>query len=151
MLRIIDNKRIDLTNEEWTLYQKVCESYDVERRGIKGKDLFSNLFETDKKGIIIFLKPPQQLTSMEVYMFLVSIMIHQHLGVACDHVDGLVKKMDTKMTKLDELIKRAESLLDKSEWVEGVTQLQLKVITKQGESYELGRAKTKFNIKKPTR
>jgi len=115
MLRIIDNKKIDLTNEEWTLYQKICESYDVERRGVKGKDLFTDLFETNKQGIIIFLKPPKQLTSMEVYMFLVSIMIHQHLGSACDHVDSLVNKMNEKMDKLDELTKKVEALLNKSE------------------------------------
>jgi hypothetical protein len=112
MLRIIDNKRIDLTNTEWEMYNKICKSYDVERRGISGKDLFTDLFETDEHGIIIFLKPPKHLTSMEVYMFLVSVMVHQHLGIACNHVDNLAEKMTEKMTKLDSLIERAEELFD---------------------------------------
>jgi hypothetical protein len=112
MLRIIDNKRIDLTNDEWEMYNKICQAYDVERRGISGKELFTDLFETDNYGIIIFLKPPKHLTSMEVYMFLVSVMVHQHLGIACDHVDNLAQQMTEKMAKLDSLIERAEQLFD---------------------------------------
>lgn len=112
MLRIIDNKRIELTNDEWGLYNKICQSYDVERRGISGKDLFTDLFETNEHGIIVFLKPPKNLTSMEVYMFLVSVMIHQHLGIACDHVDNLAEQMTEKMAKLDSLIEKAEKLFD---------------------------------------
>lgn len=111
MIRIIDNKRIDLTNSEWDLYNKICKSYDIEMRGIQGKDLFSELFETDKGGTIIFLKPPTKLTSMEVYMFLVGIMIHQHLGISCNHVDNLIKKMDNKIEALDDMLKRGEKIL----------------------------------------
>ena len=113
MLRIVDNKRIELTNHEWEMYQRICESYDVERRGISGKDLFTDLFETNDQGIIVFLKPPKHLTSMEVYMFLVSVMIHQHLGIACDHIDNLAEQMTEKMAKLDSMLERAEELFDR--------------------------------------
>ena len=105
MLRIIDNKRIDLTDEEWNLYENICKSYDVEARGVLGKELFIDLFETDENGIIVFLKPPKNLTSMEVYMFLVSTMIHQHLGVSC-------KFIDQKIGELNKHVERAEKILD---------------------------------------
>lgn len=111
MIRIIDNKKIDLTNDEWAMYQKICKSYDIERRGILGKDLFTDLFATDKNGIILFLKPPTKLTSMEVYMFLVSTMIHQHLGIACTHVDNLVVQLDSKMAQLDKMLERTDEIL----------------------------------------
>lgn len=73
MLRIIDSKRVDLTDDEWSLYENICASYK------QGKDLFRDLFETDDNGIIVFLKPPKKMFSMEVVIFLQNLMIHQHL------------------------------------------------------------------------
>lgn len=73
MLRIIDSKRVDLTDDEWSLYENICASYK------HGKDLFRDLFETDDNGIIVFLKPPKKMFSMEVVIFLQNLMIHQHL------------------------------------------------------------------------
>jgi hypothetical protein len=58
--RIINNKRIDLTEDEWRLYQEICRSYD--KPNFKGSDLFAELFETDAKGIITYLKPPTRFT-----------------------------------------------------------------------------------------
>jgi hypothetical protein len=73
MLRLLDNKRIDMTNEEYDLYEKICNSYP------KGKDLFRGLFETDGEGVIMFLIPPEKEFSMEVVMFLQNLMLQQHL------------------------------------------------------------------------
>ena len=111
-LRIIDNKRISLTDAEWNLYLETCNRYDSAHR--KGKDLFVGLFETDKNGIIIFLKPPtQKYSCMEVYMFLVGIMVHQHLGTACDAVDLLTQRMLEKEIAHDERMAQREAVLDK--------------------------------------
>lgn len=111
-LRIIDNKRIDLTAAEWALYQEICRSYD--KGNIKGQDLFENLFETDEKGIIVFLRPPtNKYSSMEVYMFLVGVMVHQHLGTACDHVDALFQRMIEKEVETDKRMAEKEAALDK--------------------------------------
>jgi len=116
MLRIIDNKRIDLTAKEWELYQEICRSYDQERLGMKGEELFQDLFETDKHGIIIFLRPPRQkFSSMEVYLFLVSVMVHQHVGTACDHVDNMIKTLNEKIRAADNVIKRGNELISKLE------------------------------------
>jgi hypothetical protein len=111
MLRIIDNKKISLTNDEFALYQKIAKSYD--RPNFQGKDLFSGLFETDENGIIIFLRPPiSKYTSMEVYMFLVSVMVHQHLGVACQHVDKLVADLDGKIKEAGSVICEVKQLIN---------------------------------------
>jgi len=111
-LRIIDTKRIDLTDAEWNLYQEICKSYDGPHR--TGKDMFVGLFETNKEGIIIFLKPPtKKYSSMEVYMFLVGIMVHQHLGTACDQVDALTQRMLEKEIAHDERMAKKEAVLDK--------------------------------------
>lgn len=116
MLRIIDNKRVDLTNQEWNLYQEICRSYDQDNLGMKGEELFKGLFETDKYGTIIFLRPPRhKFSSMEVYMFLVGVMIHQHVGTACDHVDNLVKTLDKTIKEAENVVKRGNELLNKLE------------------------------------
>lgn len=114
MIRIIDNKRINLTDDEYGLYEKICRSYD--RPNMNGGELFKGLFESDENGIIVFLIPPSnRYISMEVYMFFVSVMIHQHIGAASDHVDQLVVKLDNKIKDLDALINRAELLFKKGD------------------------------------
>ena|ERR1700748_486538 len=77
MLRLINNKRIDLTDEEYKTYEQLCLSYT--RDNFNGKDLFNDLFETDNQGLIIYLRPPTQTFSMEIIIFLQNIMVHQHL------------------------------------------------------------------------
>ena len=110
MIRIIDNKKIDLTNDEWELYQKIAESYD--RPNFQGKDLFKGLFETDENGMIIFLRPPTTYTSMEVFMFLVSVMVHQHVGTACLHVDKLSNILASKINDADKIINEGKQLIN---------------------------------------
>lgn len=113
MLRIIDNKRIDLTEKEWELYQEICKFYDQERLGINGADLFKGLFETDKNGTIIFLRPPiSKFSSMEVYMFLVTVMIHQHIGTACSQAYKLIEIGSAKIKELDDMLIRGNKLIE---------------------------------------
>lgn len=91
--RVIDYKKIDLTEDEWTMYQSICRSYD--RPNSKGEELFKDLFETDEEGIIIFLKPPSKVfTSMEVFLFLMSIMQHQHLRRMEKRMEDSIEKME---------------------------------------------------------
>lgn len=112
-LRIINNKRIDLTDDEFKLYQQICRSYDAPPN-IKGEDLFQGLFETDKSGIIIFLKPPtQKYTSMEVYMFLVTIMVHQHIGSACREAEELIIDGRKVIEDGKKVIKECKEVLEK--------------------------------------
>lgn len=95
--RIIDNKKIDLTDDEWNMYHKIVAAY-TKPPYQKGEDYFIDLFETDEDGIILFLKPPsQRQTSMEIFLFLMSIMQHQHIRVMYKRVDELCKKMEEKL------------------------------------------------------
>lgn len=93
-LRIIDNKKIDMTDDEWNMYMKIVQSYTTSTNN--GEDLFKDLFETDNDGIIVFLRPPSKFrTSFEVFLFLMSIMQHQHLRQMHQQVDeacALIKK-----------------------------------------------------------
>lgn len=90
-LRLINNKRIELTDEEYKIYEELCNSYS--RDNFNGKDLFNDLFETDEQGLIIFLRPPVKTFSMEIIIFLQIIMTHQHLRKIYAEHDQALKEM----------------------------------------------------------
>lgn len=99
-LRVIDNKKIDLTNDEWNMYQQIVKSYTTSTN--KGEDLFIDLFETDDNGIMVFLKPPsKRQTSMEVFLFLMSVFQHQHLRVMYGQINDVCQQMKDKIAEID--------------------------------------------------
>lgn len=103
-LRIIDNKRIDLTDSEYTLYQEICKSND--RPNFRGEDLFQNLFETSSDGLIIFLRSPTAQFSFEVVLFLLNVMTNQHMRkIYKEHYEAL--------DELKKLMKDATEILNK--------------------------------------
>lgn len=78
MIRIVDNKKVDMTPDEFALYEKIIKTYSSETN--KGEDFFYDLFESDDNGIIVFLKPPStRRTSFEIFMFLMAIQQQQYL------------------------------------------------------------------------
>lgn len=100
-MKIIDNKKIDLTEDEWAIYQNIVKSYSFGNNN--GADLFCDLFETDENGIIKFLKPPsKRQTSYEIFMFLISIFTHQHMREIYKQVDDLAAQIKQKMQQIDD-------------------------------------------------
>lgn len=100
MLRVITNKRIDLTDDEWIMFQKICDSY----KSYGGEVLFEDLFETDRNGLIQFLKPPsKRQTSLEIFLFLVSVFNHQHIRAMEDQANLLFKDLREKQAQTDAL------------------------------------------------
>tara|TARA_R110000868_G_scaffold99024_2_gene272621 strand:- start:18015 stop:18344 length:330 start_codon:yes stop_codon:yes gene_type:complete len=98
---IIDNKKVDLTQDEADMFTKIVKSYTTTSN--RGEDLFIDLFESDANGIIIFLKPPsKRQTSFEVFLFLMSIFQNQHLRLIYKEVDNICSQMKDKMNELDE-------------------------------------------------
>ena len=96
-IMVIDNKKIEMTQDEWNMYLKIVKSYTTTTN--KGEDLFIDLFETDANGIIIFLKPPSKMrTSFEVFLFLMSLMQHQHLRLMHQQVDEVCAEVKKKLT-----------------------------------------------------
>ena len=93
---VIDNKKVNVTADEEKMYRKIVRSYTTLTN--KGEDLFIDLFETDDNGIIIFLKPPHvRQTSFEVFLFLMSIMQHQHLRLMHAQIDDLCAQVKEKI------------------------------------------------------
>lgn len=96
MIRIICNKKIDLTDDEWNLFNQICDSY----KEYGGEILFEDLFETDNDGLIKFIKPPsKRQTSMEIFMFIVAIFNHQHNRQMYKQFDDLAKQVRDKLNE----------------------------------------------------
>lgn len=105
MKRIIDKKAVELTDDEYTLYQKIVSSYTFGQN--KGEDLFYDLFEVDSNGIIIFLKPPsKRATSFEIWLFLMSIQQSQHMRILYDRFDDLSAQIKGKLKEVDDKLKQ---------------------------------------------
>lgn len=87
MFRIIDNKKIEMTNDEWKMYESICSSHEP-----LGKSLFVNMFEVNDEGLIQYLIPPQKKFAIDVVLFLQNLMLHQHLRkVYKEHDEALVE------------------------------------------------------------
>jgi hypothetical protein len=111
--KIIDNKTVLLTQDEYKYYQKLCREYD--RPNFKGEQLFVDHFESSDDGIILFVKPPsKKFSSLEVYCFLVSLMVNQHLRIAHDQVNTLVREASEKygqmLSEIKELKEKVEAV-----------------------------------------
>jgi len=109
-IRIVNNKRLDMTEAEFALYNKICQSYTVNNN--KGEDLFIDLFEVDSNGLITMLIPPsKRQTSFEVWLFLTSLFTNQRLRVMHEEVDSVCSQMVEKMKEMEKL---HQELLDKN-------------------------------------
>ena len=106
-IRIVDNKKVEMSNDEYDTYCKICRSYDEGNN--KGSDLFIDLFESDNDGIILFLRPPsKRATTMEAFLFLTSLMIQQHLRINYLQIDNFSNQFKEKFKSLEERISKLE-------------------------------------------
>lgn len=101
MIRIVDHKKIEMTNGEYTMYREICRSYDDPKSNRKGEDLFIDLFEVNGEGIITFVKPPRQrYSSMEVFCFLISLMQNQHMRILYEQNKKLIEETKIQLQEL---------------------------------------------------
>lgn len=91
-IRVIDNKKLDMTDDEFGMYNNIVASYTG--LGTRGEDLFMDLFESNDEGVIVFLKPPNKRhTSLEVFLFLMALMQHQHLRLIHQEVREVLNEL----------------------------------------------------------
>jgi hypothetical protein len=110
-MRIIDNKKVCITDDEFRFYNNLCREYD--RPNFKGESLFVDHFESDDDGIIVFVKPPsKRYSSLEVYTFIVSLMVNQHLRVMREQTESFVKEAKAAHIKMLEDMEKKKNELD---------------------------------------
>jgi hypothetical protein len=101
MIKIINHKKVDMTNDEIRMYEAICRSYDEPNVNRKGEDLFVDHFEVNSDGIITFVKPPQKrYSSIEVYCFLSSLMMNQHMRSLYAQNQSLINEATIKINSL---------------------------------------------------
>lgn len=115
-IRIIDNKKVLMTPDEYSFYEEICKEYS--RPNFNGKDLFQDHFESNNEGIIIFVKPPhKKYSSMEVFTFLISLMVNQQLRIAQEQVQSMISELKQgvieQLSGIDSLRKELEVERDK--------------------------------------
>lgn len=99
-IRVVDSKRLDMTDDEWGIYNNIVKSYTTVSN--KGEDYFMELFETNDDGIIMFLRPPsKRQTSLEVFLFLMSLQCHQHLRLMHNQIDEAVGEIKKKLATIE--------------------------------------------------
>lgn len=117
-IHIIDNKKVWMTPDERKMYEVICEGYN--RPNFQGKDLFQDHFEVNDAGVILFVKPPhKKYSSLEVFTFLVSLQVNQHLRIAQEQIQSLVSEAEDKITEkvieVDSLKKEIQLLKEEVE------------------------------------
>ena len=112
VFKIIDNKKVDLTHDEIQMYDRIVKSYTNLTN--KGEDLFTDLFEVNDSGIILFLKPPSKRhTSFEVFLFLMAIQQQQHIRLMYKQVEDIAAQFKEKMKEVDEKLGKLPAKKDK--------------------------------------
>lgn len=107
MIRIIDHKKVDMTDDEFNLYQQICR--DNDRDNFKGEYLFEDLFESDEKGFLTFLKPPKTYFTFEVIFFLFNLMQHQHLRRNCTELESVIGEARQTLVEARKLLQEVKN------------------------------------------
>jgi len=88
VIRAVDNKRLDLNNEEYEYYLRLVETF--------GDSDFTNLFTTDKNGQITSITPPiDRHISLGVIFFILNVMMNQRLRT----LGSLIEKNQEKVAE----------------------------------------------------
>ena len=109
--RIISYKKVDMTDDEYSEYQKICRSYD--RPNFKGEDLFKDLFETNDDGLITYIKSlnNRQIT-FEILFFVMNLMQNQWLRLTVNNANSFLidaeRRLQEKLSILDTKIKELD-------------------------------------------
>ena len=105
--KIIDNKKVEMTDGEFAEFEKICKASDLPN--FKGEELFRDKFVTDDNGRIIYLKAlGNKYVNFEAIFFLMNLMQNQHLRAMYNEINDLAKKINEKLKVLE----KKEKVLD---------------------------------------
>jgi hypothetical protein len=78
MIRVIDHKGVDMTNEEFDYYNELVSEFT--HGNYQGKNQFHNIFDVDGDGCISLIRPPlKKEVGWAVIVFLQNLMINQRI------------------------------------------------------------------------
>ena len=102
MIRAVGNKRLYLSDSEFTYFKMIKESI--------GEEDFRSLFSSDKNGIITTISPPlNRPINVAVIYFMLNVMVNQRLRSIELRVETFLKKVDEPPGAI-RLVERVEAL-----------------------------------------
>ena len=77
-IRIVDFKRLDMTDQEFEYYNQLVEAFSDD--SYSGKQQFHDMFDVDNDGCITMIRPPiGKEVGWAILVFLQNLMINQRL------------------------------------------------------------------------
>lgn len=100
MIRAVNFKKLDLSDEEFAYYLSIIKEF--------GEGVFENAFDTDEdSGFITLVKPPMNNTiPIGVVFFLLNVMLNQRMR----KTEELNALQEEKLQKLEQLIAKHEGV-----------------------------------------
>ena len=109
MIRAIANKRLDLSDGEFSYYKEILREI--------GADDFRGLFDTDKNGLIISIAPPvERSIPMLVLFFVLNVMMNQRVRMLNSEAKSLrlavgedrINTLESRVEELEKLIQNGD-------------------------------------------
>ena len=91
MVKVIDYKKVDLTDAEFDFYKHLVNLFSDDTKKIKGDIYFKDLFEVDEDGFIILIKTDKSVP-WAIIFYLQQVMIMQRLRFIDEFRKGVDKK-----------------------------------------------------------
>jgi len=100
MHKVIDYKKVDMSNDEYNYYKHLVEAFSDKDKNIKGSIYFKDLFDVDKNGLITLIKTEKSVP-WAILFFVQQLMISQRLRFV-DDINKALKKFDKRLKKLED-------------------------------------------------
>lgn len=113
MIRLVNNKNLDMTDEEFAEFKAICLNY--ERKHFRGEDIFAGKFETNEDGRLIYIKSfhGNSPMSFEAMFFLMNLSQNQWLRAMVSLINDNINKnemiLNQKLQELDTKIAMLEN------------------------------------------
>ena len=78
MDKVIDYKKVNMSDEEFNYYKHLVELFSDKDKNIKGSVYFKDLFEVDEDGFIVLIKT-EKIVPWAILFFAQQLMISQRL------------------------------------------------------------------------
>lgn len=99
MAKVIDYKKVNITDEEYNYYKHLVDIFTDSSKNIDGKIYFKDLFDVDKNGYIILIKTDKSIP-WAILFFVQQLMLSQRLRII-DTINQNIENLDKRIKKLE--------------------------------------------------
>jgi hypothetical protein len=94
MIKAIDNKRVDINDEEYAYYKKLIAAF--------GEDELKDLFQSDAHGMITAVTPAtNRPTALLLVFFFLNLMLNQRLRRMETQYEARLSELEARLKKIE--------------------------------------------------